>query len=131
MKLFYKHIKKGHLWVYWVAHNGFGLLPRLTINKVKHDILFRFCFTWYKLEAYLADKPKEHYYFVSFTALTQGVRKFGSAFYINKKENFTGRQFVKEMEECFKTDFGSLTVLYYREVSEEEYNANLDIYDSM
>lgn len=58
MKLYYKHTKLGNLWIYWVAHNGFGLRPRLSVNKVINGVHFRFNFTWYKLEAYLAYNPK-------------------------------------------------------------------------
>lgn len=58
MKLYYKKTRFGYLWIYWVAHNGFGLCPRLAINKVINDIHFRFKFTWYKLQAYLAYNSK-------------------------------------------------------------------------
>lgn len=54
MKIYYKHTKRGNLWINWVNHNGFGLKPRLKINWTYNGILFRFIFEWWKLEAYLA-----------------------------------------------------------------------------
>lgn len=58
MKLYYKHTPKGNLWIYWVRHNGFGKRPRLKINWVYNGRLFRFIFTWWKLEAYLSTSAK-------------------------------------------------------------------------
>lgn len=61
MQIFKAHFKKSDSWMYccWVKHNGFGLKPRLRINKTFQGIPFYFLFTWWKLEWYWAKSRKQ------------------------------------------------------------------------
>ena len=57
MRLFKYYFKKSdsNMWAYWVAHDGFGLRPRLKVNYTDiGGIYFYFIFTWWKFEWYWA-----------------------------------------------------------------------------
>ena len=61
MELLKHHFKKSDSWmhIYWVRHNGFGLLPRLEVNQTSANGLhLYFLFTWWKLEWYRVKTKK-------------------------------------------------------------------------
>lgn len=48
------HFKKtdSYLWLTMVAHDGFGMRPRLAIRKRDHDQYFYFQFSWWRFHFY-------------------------------------------------------------------------------
>lgn len=64
MNLIKKHFKKTDSWMYvtWVRHDGFGLIPRLRVNADDGSIYEYFDFTWWRLHCYWVkgSKKKEH-----------------------------------------------------------------------
>lgn len=54
MNIIKKYFKKTDSWLYltWVRHDGFGLIPRLQVNTVHGSIYYYFDFTWWKLNCY-------------------------------------------------------------------------------
>lgn len=60
MILFKKHFKSSDSWMHidWVKHGGFGLIPRLQVNK-NDSVYIYFIFTWWKLNWYWVGKRKE------------------------------------------------------------------------
>ena len=61
MRLFKHYFKKSESWmhIYWVRHDGFGLLQRLKVNYTdRGGLFFYFLFTWWKLEWYRVKTKK-------------------------------------------------------------------------
>ena len=60
MKIFKKHFKKSDSYMHcdWVKHDGYGLLPRLVVNK-NESVYIYFLFTWWKLNWYWVKERKE------------------------------------------------------------------------
>ena len=60
MTLFKKHFKSSDSWMHinWVKHGGFGLIPRLQVNK-NDAVYIYFIFTWWKLNWYWVGKRKD------------------------------------------------------------------------
>ena len=58
MKRLHKHFyfkrTDSYMWIDWVAHNGFGLLPTLKINTTFQGVNFYFLFMWWKFQWYWA-----------------------------------------------------------------------------
>jgi peroxiredoxin family protein len=55
MKIIKKHCKKSDSWLYccFVAHDGFGLKPRLKISFIdRSGLYFYFLFTFWRFEIY-------------------------------------------------------------------------------
>jgi hypothetical protein len=55
MKIIKKHCKKSDSWLYccFVAHDGFGLKPRLKISFINRSgLYFYFLFTFWRFEIY-------------------------------------------------------------------------------
>ena len=61
MTLLKKHFKSSDSWMHidWVKHDGFGLIPRLQVNK-NDSVYIYFSFTWWKLNWYWVGKRKEN-----------------------------------------------------------------------
>lgn len=55
MKIIKKHFKKSDSWLYcyFVAHDGFGLKPRIKISFIdRSGLYFYFLFTFWRFEIY-------------------------------------------------------------------------------
>ena len=75
------------------------------------------------------DKKKK-YWFVSFTGMTGLVRKFGSGFFVSEGyDYFPFKKILKDLENSYdNTIEETMVILNYKEITEDEYNAQQNCY---
>lgn len=75
------------------------------------------------------DKKKK-YWFVSFTGMSGLIRKFGSGFFFSEGcEYFPFKKILNDLENSYENVIEeTMIILNYKEITEDEYNAQQNCY---
>lgn len=83
-----------------------------------------------KTETIVKMDKKKKYWFVSFTGMTGMVRKFGSGFFFSEGyDYFPFNKILKDLENSYDNVIEeTMVILNYKEITEDEYNAQQNCY---